>query len=319
MTDLDELFDSSNKGRGMAQASRELIAAMHLAAMESQPITGRGVGYKLFARHLIASMSRTDMAPVYRLLKIARERGIIPWEWIVDETREIERKRSGWADPAAFVATVSRAYKRDFWKQQPKRVLVVSEKGTVRGLLNPVLRDLGVGFLVLHGFSSATAIHDLAEDYDGRDLILIYVGDYDPSGMYMSEEDIPTRLEKYEGDHIEVNRVALLREHCDAMPRASFPASDKGPKPGSKGDPRYKWFVRNYGKRCWELDAMDPNDLRDIVREAIEDEIEWDAWDRCAVVEKAEQESLAHVLDRWKTGGGEPPRARWRDRPRKGR
>ena len=39
----------------------------------------------------------------------------------------------------------------------------------------------------------------------------------------------------------------------------SFPATDK------RKDPRYKWFVRNYGKRCWELDAMDPNDLRACV------------------------------------------------------
>jgi hypothetical protein len=309
MTDFDELFESSNKGRGMAQASRDLIEAMYEFAKAAQPITGRGIGYKLFTAKLSPSMSTGDMAKVYRLLRIAREQGIIPWDWIVDETRQVEQKRRTWANPDAYVRAVHRSYKRDFWQQQPKRVLVASEKGTVRGLLDPVLYDLGVGFLVMHGFGSATAVHDLAEDNDGRDLVLIYVGDYDPSGLYMSEEDIPQRLEQYEGYHVEVNRVALLDEQLDDLP--SFPATDK------KKDPRYKWFVQNYGKRCWELDAMDPNDLRDIVREAIEDEIEWDAWDRCAVVEKAEQESLAHVLDRWKTGGGEPPRPRWRSRPRK--
>jgi hypothetical protein len=158
-----------------------------------------------------------------------------------------------------------------------------------------VLYELGVGFLVLHGFSSATAMYDLAQDYDGRSLIFLYVGDYDPSGMYMSEEDIPKRLEQYGGDHIEVNRVALLRGHCGGL--TSFPVTDK------KDDPRRKWFVKNYGKRCWELDAMDPNDLRETVREAIEDEIEWTAWKRCAAVEKAEQDSLRHVLDKWKGVG----------------
>jgi hypothetical protein len=163
-----------------------------------------------------------------------------------------------------------------------------------------VLYELGVGFLVLHGFSSATAIYDLANDYDGRPLIFLYVGDYDPSGMYMSEEDIPKRLEQYGGDHIEVNRVALRIEHCVVHRLPWFPASDKEDTTDKKGDPRYKWFVKNYGKRCWELDALDPNDLRETVREAIEDEIEWTAWERCAVVEKAEQESLRTVLDSWK-------------------
>ena len=44
----------------------------------------------------------------------------------------------------------------------------------------------------MHGFSSATTVHDVAQDDDGRDLIVLYVGDYDPSGLYMSERDLPT-------------------------------------------------------------------------------------------------------------------------------
>ena len=44
-----EYFETgSKKGRGMAQASLDLIEAMHAAAQAAQPITGRGVGYKLF-------------------------------------------------------------------------------------------------------------------------------------------------------------------------------------------------------------------------------------------------------------------------------
>jgi hypothetical protein len=57
----------------MAQASLDLIETMYDIAEECQPITGRGVGYKLFTLCLIASMSRGDMAGVYRLLKVARE------------------------------------------------------------------------------------------------------------------------------------------------------------------------------------------------------------------------------------------------------
>ena len=150
------------------------------------------------------------------------------------------------------------AYRRDFWKQQPKRVEVWSEKGTVRGVLQPVLDNYGVGFRVMHGFGSATSVYDIAQDHDGRLLIALYVGDYDPSGMFMSEHDLPDRLEKYGGHHVALKRVALRQADLDDL--TTFPASDK------KKDPRYKWFVENYGDRCWELDAMDPNDLRDLRR-----------------------------------------------------
>src|SRR5262245_56855291 len=118
----------------MARRSLDLIEAMYAAAEAAQPMTGRGVGCKLFTAKLIPSMATPEMQRVYRLLLLARERGIIPWGWIVDETRELERC-SSWDDPAAFVRTVSRAYRRDFWNQQPRRVEVWSEKGTVRGVL----------------------------------------------------------------------------------------------------------------------------------------------------------------------------------------
>ena len=297
MTDAEQFETGLKKGRGMAQASLDLIEAMYAAAEAAQPITGRGVGYKLFAATLISSMEESEMQRVYRLLRVARERGDIPWEWIVDETRELEICAS-WADPAAFVRTVSRAYRRDFWQHQPQRVLIVSEKGTVRGVLAPVLEELGVGFRVMHGFSSATAVYDIAQDCDGRPLIILYIGDYDPSGMFMSEVDLPERLAKYDGNHVQVRRIALTQAH-HSLPW--FPASDK------KRDTRYPWFVRNYGDRCWELDALDPNDLRALVEEAIRREIEPKAWKRCAVVEKAERESLRHVLDSWKgVDGGAP-------------
>jgi hypothetical protein len=238
------------------------------------------------------------MQRVYRLLKEAREEGIIPWHWIVDEAREFERTAS-WDDPAEFAEAASRQYRRDFWTTQPRRVEVWSEKGTVRGLLAPVLNKYGVGFRVMHGFSSATVVHDIADDGDGRVLVALYVGDYDPSGMYMSEIDLPKRLEKYEGGHVLVWRIALRRPQLGGLP--SFPASDK------RQDPRYGWFVPLYGDQCWEIDALDPNILRSLVEEAIKEEIEPDAWERLETVNRAERESLREVLTAWGCKGKEKP------------
>jgi hypothetical protein len=285
---LDAVF---GKGRGMAQRSLDLIEEMHAVAEDAQPITGRGVGYKLFAAGLIPSMARSEMQRVYRLLKTARENGDIPWEWIVDEGRALERV-STWDDPAAYARCIARSYRRDFWNQQPARVEVWSEKGTIRGVLAPVLDEYAVGFRVMHGFASATAVYDVAQGDDGRPLIVLYVGDYDPSGMFMSERDLPDRLEKYDGAHVKLRRIALTREQTTGL--LSFPATDK------KKDKRYPWFVRNFGRECWELDALDPNVLRDIVQAEIEAEIEPEAWARCVTVNEAEQASLRHVLDKWK-------------------
>lgn len=63
------------KVRGRAQKSIDLIKAMYDIAEEAEPITGRGIGYKLFTAGLIPSMSTNDMQRVYRLLKEAREEG----------------------------------------------------------------------------------------------------------------------------------------------------------------------------------------------------------------------------------------------------
>src|SRR5262249_21702726 len=288
-----EYFETcSKKGRrGMAQRSLGLMEAMRVEAKAAQPITGRGVGYKLFTAGLIPSMSKNEMQRVYRLLKEARERELVPWEWIVDETRGLERV-STWSDPEEFAHCAAQSYRRDFWNQQPHRVQVWSEKGTVRGLLRPLLDHYAVAFNPVHGFTSATDAHNAAEDDDGRDVIVLYVGDLDPSGMFMSERDLPARFAEYNGDHITLKRIALTREQVSGLP--SFPATDK------RKDPRYKWFVANHGDRCWELDAMDPNVLRDCVERAVVELIEPVAWKRCEVINRAERESLRHVLDSWK-------------------
>jgi hypothetical protein len=278
------------KRRGPGKESLELIRAARDIAEEMQPITVRGIGYKLFTRKLIASMARNEMQRVSRLLVQAREQGTIPWEWIVDETRSLECVPT-WANPDAYARATARDYRRDPWHQQPLRVEVWSEKGTVRGVLKPVLDQYAIGFRVMHGFGSATAVYDVAQDGDGRDLVALYVGDYDPSGLFMSLEDLPERLRKYNGDHIMLERIALTRDHTRALP--SFEAAEK------RKDPRYPWFIKNHGHECWELDAMDPRELRDCVETNIKALIESDLWEDCERVNEEERASLQTLLAGW--------------------
>lgn len=280
------------RGRGKARATIELIEACQEILAEIQPATVRAVCYRLFTRGLIPGMSKNSTNKVSKQLVWAREQGHIPWAWVVDETREAERI-STWSDPGAIIAAAVRGYRRDYWQDQPYQVEVWSEKGTVRGTIAPVLDELGVTFRVMHGFASATAINTIADESieDTRPFVALYVGDFDPSGMFMSEVDLPERMDRY-GGQVTIERIALLPDDLGGLPH--FDVDSK------RGDARYAWFRRRYGGRCWELDAMSPNLLRERVRESILDYIEQDAWDRAIEVEAAETESMHQFHAEWK-------------------
>jgi hypothetical protein len=282
--------------RGKTAKSLALIDACYSILEEIHPATVRAVCYQLFIRQLIPSMAKTCTNRVSTQLVYAREEDIIPWDWIVDETREAERPGT-WANPESFIPVVMRSYRRDRWELQPRRVEIWSEKGTIRGTLAPVLTEYGVTFRVMHGHGSATALFHAAEEtlLDENTRIILYLGDWDPSGLHMSERDIPARLDRYAGE-AELIRVALTDEDVDPYHSTlpSFPASEK------VTDSRYRWFVANYGDTCWELDALSPALLRQRVKAAIEQYIDWEAWLRCEQVEQAERCSLRQILGTWR-------------------
>jgi len=279
-------------GRGRSRRSLQFIEAARAILVTIQPATVRAVCYQLFNHKLIASMAKSETNRVGTQLTWAREAGVIPWNWITDETREPERV-SAWVDPAAYVSTVSRSYRRDRWTDQPAWIEVWSEKGTIRGTLAPVLNDYGVTFRVMHGYGSATAIHAAAVETQaaGRTLTALYVGDWDPSGLHMSEVDLPRRLDEY-GGLVDVQRLALVQlDTCADLPWFSTETKQR--------DPRHAWYVRQYGQRCWELDALSPVVLRERVEQAILARLDLAAWARAENVERAERDSLTTILNAW--------------------
>jgi hypothetical protein len=199
--------------RGKSGKSLELIGAAYKILAEIQPATVHAVCYRLFTSGVIPDMSKSSTNRVSKQLAYARENGMIPWAWVVDETREAGRVPS-WDNPDAFARAVQLSYRRNRWAQQPQQIEVWSEKGTARGTLAPVLDKYGVTFRVLHGYSSVTTVNEIAEESQGYDepLLALYVGDWDPSGLHMSEVDLPRRLLEY-GASVEIVRVALTHDH----------------------------------------------------------------------------------------------------------
>jgi hypothetical protein len=283
-------------GRGIHKSTSIMRVNIYDIAQERQPITVRGIAYQLFVRGAIESMARKNVAKVSRVATQMREDGDLPWEWIADETRRKEQV-STWQDPQKFMAAALAQYRKNFWDHQPFHVEVWSEKSTVAGVLAPILNDYAIGFRVQHGFGSATSLHEAAQEsaaYESNYATqVLYVGDYDPSGLYMSEVDIPDRIERYEGC-VEVHRIALSESHCRVLDLPYFPVASKAT------DPRYKWWhEQGYGPRCWELDAMDPRLLRNEVKEAIRRYVDPVAWERCKTAEEAEHASMAAFFKRY--------------------
>jgi hypothetical protein len=274
--------------RGKSAKTMLLINRAKAILEEIQPAGVRAICYRLFVNKWLRSMGKNDTDTVSRHLVWAREHGYIDWDWIVDETRPVDRDPQ-WTNMAAFMEVVRDAYRRDYWAQQGICLQVWSEKATIGGILRPVLEEYGVGWCYVHGYGSATRVHETAEESlrDTRQLVILYVGDWDCSGMHMSEVDLPERLRRY-GGRVKLIRIALTQADVTGMNALAFPAK--------RTDSRYRWFVERYGTRCWELDAMNPNELRDRVEGAIQEYIDWDIWERSELAEAAERESIRTVV-----------------------
>ncbi len=285
----------SKRGRGKSALSLKLIEAAIRILDEIQPCSVRAVCYRLFMEKLIKDMSKNSTGAVGKQLVYARENGLIPWEWIVDETREAETVAS-WDSPESIIRVAVSQYRKDYWAMQPCRLEVWSEKGTVRGTVAPILQKYGVTFRVMHGYGSATSINSIAEETlaSEKPMTVFYIGDHDPSGRHMSEIDLPDRLARY-GGKAAIVRIALDDSDVQANSKLPwFPASDK------TGDSRHKWFIRRFGQRCWEVDALSPPVLRDRLDGIIQSMLDVDAWNHAVQVEQAEIESMQSIMGNWK-------------------
>jgi hypothetical protein len=243
-------------------------------------------------------MATKYTAEVSRILTRAREERNFPWRWIVDNTRGVEGG-GGWDNLEEFGEAMAAQYRKNLWLAQDTRVELWSEKSTVKGLLAPIIRRYQIPFRIMRGFASASEAKDVSDQIEytvgeGKDFVALYIGDWDPSGLFMSECDLPNRLERYgDGAQFTIRRITLIEDDLAGLP--SFPLESK------RGDPRFEWYRRNYHPSvCWEVDALNPNTLRERVEDAILDYIDIEAWKRVEQIEQAERESIRHFANQLK-------------------
>jgi hypothetical protein len=148
------------------------------------------------------------------------------------------------------------------------------EKHGLLGLMQSWFDDLGIPIVPLGGYTSQSFIDEVRADIERqkRPAVLLYGGDFDPSG-----EDI-------ERDFIE--RVGLFdRVIRIALTEAQVTEYDLPPAMGKAGDSRASTFIAKYGRLVQvELDALPPDVLRGLFQAAI-DEL-WDTSKYEAVLEQ---------------------------------
>ena len=123
----------------------------------------------------------------------------------------------------------------------------------------------------------------------GQVPVVLHLGDHDPNGLDMTR-DIRDRLEMFARQGVEVRRLALNLDQTTGLP----------PNFAKESDSRFDDYVERFGTTdCWELDALAPNVISDLVRAELERLIDADAWAGAIAGEEDNRTVLTAAADNW--------------------
>jgi len=253
------------------------------------PMTIRQLFYRLVSIRFVEN-NRSDYQRVSRLMTTARDDGRCPFKWIVDRSRP-EYSPNVFDDAAGYAEAVKCSYRKNYWATQPNHCEVWVEKDAIIGSIQSVTDELGVTVRVGRGFLSTTKAHEIAERFKSisKPITVFYLGDHDPSGRII-EADLAARIEKY-GSHFALKRLAIF---AGDIRKFGLP-----PLRVKMTDSRAKGFLSKYSDSCVELDALPPIELRKRIREAVEERLDRNLWNRAIEVERVELASIRDTVARW--------------------
>ena len=250
-----------NHGRRATKAEVAARRASLLAIVEAmRPMTVRQVFYQATVRGLVEK-SEAGYDKVNGDLCVMRRAGEMPYEWLVDNTRQVHKPWT-FNSVGEALADAAANYRKSLWSDAECRVQIWIEKDALSGVVSPVTEEYDVPLRPARGYSSLTFLHDAALDIAELGSIPVHIyhfGDYDPSGVNAAECIEDDLREMAPDAQISFERVAVTE---DQIRRWNLPT-----RPTKQSDTRARRFN---SERSVELDAIPPNDLRDLVREVIE-------------------------------------------------
>lgn len=259
-------------------------------------LTLRQIHYQFVARDLYEN-TQANYKRLGNILDAARKAGLVDWDAIEDRTR-ILRRVPVWDSPEKALERIRNQFKLDPWDEQPKlrRIEVWVEKDAAVGIVQPTCDALRVPYFSCRGYSSSSGLYEAgkrlaAYHAAGYETIVLYLGDHDPSGVQMTEVS-QERVDMYARHEIDFRRIALT------IPQVE----EHNPPPNfvKETDSRTKWYIDRFETEdCWELDALSPRTVDEIIRGQIEPLIDKEAWDKTMADEEAHRATLSEIISDW--------------------
>lgn len=231
-------------------------------------LTLRQLYYQFVARGILAN-KQSNYKRLGTIMSDARMAGLIDWNTIVDRTRNVYGTRT-WSDPGSFIHSMRYQFAIDWWEGQDNYVEVWVEKEALASVIGRAASQMRVDYFPCRGYVSQSAQWRAARRLvdahrSGRNPVIIHLGDHDPSGIDMTR-DIYDRLATFcqhdAGFQPEVRRIALTMDQVEAH--------TPPPNPAKLTDTRAADYVAKYGHESWELDALDPHTLIDLITNEVE-------------------------------------------------
>lgn len=264
-----------------------------IADFESQgfSLTLRQLYYQFVAKGLMAN-SQKNYINLGGLISDARLAGLVSWLAIEDRTRYL-RGITHVTGPAAAVAAARRDYARDLWHDQDVRPEVWIEKDALVGVIGGICSELRVDFFACRGYNSQSeqwrAGRRFARYYQkGQRPVVLHLGDHDPSGIDMTRDNAD-RLSMFAGAPVQVVRLALNYSQVEEY--------NPPPNPAKMSDSRAADYVSKYGESSWELDALNPTVIANLIRDAVDRLRDKERWDLALQAEAADKNTLDTIIE----------------------
>lgn len=255
------------------------------------PIISTRFGY--YRAESAGLIPKTDAGynKVQRALVDMRRAGLIPYSKVRDTTRV---RRRVWSVETFGEAAehILKQYRYDYWVDQPLHIEVWSEKDSLSPLVEPICQEYGVHYAPMRGFDSETFCYETSEELKRipKPIKIFYLGDHDPSGWWAAKT-IEEDLAKF-GVDAEVYHLAVLPNQIQDWYLS--------PRRASPSDSRYRAFVREFGSDlAVEVEAIRPDGIEWLVRNAILESIDRQAWNKALMLERVQRETTESVMQLW--------------------
>ena len=127
-------------------------------------------------------------------------------------------------------------------------------------------------------------------DHEFKDeRIILHLGDHDPSGIDMTR-DIQERLNLFGAD-VEVKRIALTMEQISKF--------NPPPNPAKITDSRCGNYIKKYGNESWELDALEPNVITELIKGHVYQYLDTDLFKDAYRQENEDKEELQMLCNNY--------------------